>query len=468
MSRLLAMLLLAALAVTAPASAQADPEPQPTGVVALVDTGINPYHRVFRDDSPLAHKHPSTYIRGYPADAVALPLTFDAPDYTQAVRADCDAVWSKVEPGKLYWFPGTKIIGAISFSPRQSVNCATTRVPTGATILDYNGHGTMVASRAASTEYGSCKDCRVVATQFPTSIPLLNPGSSTGPAIDAITWAANNASWIDAQSNSWGPFVPGWDPTGQAGLLTANPALVRAVEEVSRKHLAFWASGNGAAFRLGLVGHPTAATAHFTPSAVMVGGHDSGYVNTWPGFSPHVVSDSCDSLAAKHNHLTESGERVGGGTSAATPFAAGGAAQTLLAARRILGDVDTGVSDGVVARGEPGTVATGPLADGELTVEEWKAVVYKTATPRPERQPEDGPPCATGLYSPTPVLWKDVPRDYPEYVQIGYGAVDRPAMALAQQVLLGEAPTPDRAATDRYFSADATVRNTTHPLFRGP
>src|SRR5688572_21978962 len=58
-------------------------------VVSLVDTGINPYHLSFRDPSPRANKHPSTYIPGYPKDAEALHVTFDAVNYAAAVAADC-------------------------------------------------------------------------------------------------------------------------------------------------------------------------------------------------------------------------------------------------------------------------------------------------------------------------------------------------------------------------------------------
>jgi hypothetical protein len=77
-----------------------------------LDTGINPYHVTFRDPSPRAQQHPSTYIPGYPADAEALPITLTEPDYARAVRRDCETIWKNVKPGRLYWFPGTKIVGA--------------------------------------------------------------------------------------------------------------------------------------------------------------------------------------------------------------------------------------------------------------------------------------------------------------------------------------------------------------------
>ncbi len=459
---------LAAALLVAPAPAAAAGTRAPNAVVAFVDTGINPYHEVFRDRSPLARRHPSSYIPGFPKDAEALRLTLDAPDYWTAVRADCKRVWSKIKPGRLYWFPGTRITGAITFEDRTPIDCKAAEPSAAGRILDPAGHGTMVASRGAGTGYGACEDCRIVAVQFPTSIPLLEPGPSTQPAVEAITWAAKNSSWIDAQSNSWGPIVPLWEPSGEAGLVTASPNLARAVEYVSRRHLAFWASGNGAAFRLGVLGHPTLLSPHLGPSAVIVGGHDSGYMNTWPGFSPHVISDSCASWAAYHREIKKSGDSVGGGTSGATPFAAGGAGRVLLEARRLLGDPQTGVSEGIVAEGKAPAITKGPLRDGRFTLAEWKEVLFKTASERPQTQFQDGPVCDQARWAPTPVKWTDVPEQYPEYVQIGYGAVDSDSARLARRVLGGFTRTPDRGETDQYFAADRVARTVLHEIFAGP
>lgn len=450
------------------AGAQEPPPPTPKAVVGFHDTGINPYHQVFRDDGYWASQHPSTYIEGYPAGATALPITLDEPDWAAAVRKDCQ-LWKSVVPGKLYWFPGTRIIGAISFSSAMDAACAS--LPTsGAEILDYNGHGTMVASRGTSSTYGAClaTDCRVVAVQSPMSVPLLNPASSIPPTIAGIKFLADNSSWIDAQSNSWGPIVPGWEPTGQAGLLTSNPALTREIERANQRHASFWASGNGVAFRGGVLGHPTVLAAHFGISGYIVGGHDSGYMNTWPGFSPHLVADSCSAWAAVRNSTTQSGDTVAGGTSGATPFVAGGAGKLLLEARRILGDLDTGFENGVVASGPAGLVPSGPLADGVFTSAEMRTVLLKTATARPAAQSEDGPTCGAGPYMPTPLKWTDVPAQYPEFIQIGYGAVDRAAQALAVNVLTGGAPLPNRSTTDSYFAADDQVRRALYEVWSRP
>lgn len=470
-----ASLVVALLAPSGVAEASiSDLPPQtPKSVISFIDSGINPYHEVFRDPSPWAYEHPSTYIPGYPSDAIALPITLpplgEEADWVELVQQDCE-LWRSVELGRLYWFPGTRIIGGISFLPATWGSCSTVST-SGAKILDYGGHGTMVASRGASSTYGAClaTDCRIVAVQRPSAVSTGNPGASTDQAVAAVRWAADNSSWIDGQSNSWGPVAPLWEPTGQAGLVTASPELVQAVEHANTRHASFWASGNGAAFRGGVVGHPTLLAPHFGISGFIVGGHDSGYMNLWPGFSAHVVADSCAAWGAVQTSTAQSGSTVAGGTSGATPFVAGGAAKLLLEARRILGDLETGVSPGnVLASGPAGLAPTEPLADGILTRDEFRAVLLKTATARPGVQWEDGPTCGLGNSSPTPVKWTDVPAQYPEYIQIGFGAVDRVAQELAVRVLHGESPLPNRATTDQFFAADDQVRRGLYEVWSRP
>jgi hypothetical protein len=460
-----AAVLVALSPAAGAASSHAGPAPAaaPTAVVGIVDTGINPYHRVFRDRSPQAYDYPGTYLPGYPKGAIALHITLDATDYYAAVSADCDRVWSKVRPGQLYWFPGTKIVGAISFGSQPKINC-NAKKPGDTTILS-TGHGTMTASRAVSTQYGGCRECRVVSVQLPM---VLTVGSSQGTTdtVTGIRWAAANAGWLDAQSNSWGPIAPAWAPTS-TGLAVADPELVRAIEETSQRHLAFYAAGNGVAFRFGVVGHPTLLAPHLGPSPIIVGGTDSGFVSPWPGSTPTVASDDCNSWATDGPETTKSGDSIGSGTSAATPYVAGGAARVLLEARRILGDTRTGVRAGVVAQGAPGLVRSGPLADGRFTMTEWRDLVLHTATARPLAEHDDGPPCdaLSAPYQATPVKWSDVPAQFPAYLLIGYGAVDTPAKALAFKVLQGEAPMPSRPDEDRYRGVDQQLRATFYQAY---
>ncbi|HYH28547.1 MAG TPA: S8/S53 family peptidase [Actinomycetota bacterium] len=457
---LAAVLVAATLGVPASAThlpPEDMPPPEPTVVMSFLDTGINPYHATFRDEeNPWSWEHPSTYIEGYPKDAIALDITLDEPDWKRAVQKDC-ALWKSVEPGKLYWFPKTKIIGAITFHPTLDIDCA--NVPNEPTrILDNGyGHGTMVASKGASKEYGACKECRIVAVQIPHVPHTAN--------IDALRWTADQP-WVDLQSNSWASLVPLYDPTATTSRRLASPALVRAAEETAQKIPSFWATMNGAMYQGGTLGHPSALAPHLGPSIIAVGAHDSGYVTPWAGSGAHLASDGCDSWAASHMSTTISADTIGFGTSAATPFVAGGAANLMLESRRLLAkDLRTGVRPGgVLATGPPGLIASGPLADGVLTVPEMREILLKTATERPTgTDVEDGPSCGIRPNLPQhqtlPVRWDELPEQFPEYAFIGYGAVDRAAMARGSQVLRGAAAIPDRADTDRYFVADAQVRS---------
>ena len=470
----IAVVVCLLVGVAAPATGAAEgTASHAAGVVAVIDTGINPYNKVFRDDSPLAYQHPSTYLPGFPEDAIALELTFTATNYKAAVKADCERVWSKLKPRQIYWIPGTRIVGAISFGSWASewvegskVDCAKEDTA-AALLLDQLGHGTMTASRAVGGTYGACRTCRLVVVQIPEYGSAGALPQSGRIAADAVEWASKQNSWIDAQSNSWAPTAPSWDPSGTA--LDATPDFVRRVEVAARRHPAFWASGNGAAGRYGGAGHPTMLDPHFTPTAIPVGGHDSGQMITWSGLPPRFVGDACESWAASHTSIIGQSETLGEGTSGATPFVAGTAVAMLAQARSVLGQRTTGVHDGVVARGPAGRVPSGPLADGVFTLAEWRRLMEVTASRRPAKQVEDGPACGPDRapWLTTPVRWVDVPDQYPEYVQIGYGALDREALALAGKVLAGTAPSPDRTATDTYFAADGQVRDATYPLFSG-
>lgn len=420
--------------------------------MALVDTGINPYNAVFRDRSALARRYPGTYLPGYPKHVPALTLTLDAPSYAAALRADCDRVWKHVRTGQLYWIPGTKIVGAISFNPSLETACAGTA---SSTILDAAGHGTMTASRAVATGYGACPQCRIVSVQaIKDGFGFVTVTNDAEMARRGVEWAAANSGWIDAQSNSWGPPLP-YDPTGQTGILSGSAALARTVESASQRQLAFFASGNGAGNLNAPPPRPTLGYAQVTPSAIVVGGVDSGHVLTWPNVPVHLAADACDDWGASYDSTTASSDSLGGGTSAATPYVAAGAVAELMTARRLLGDRHTGVRDGVVASGRAGLVKQGPLADGKLTLAEWRRVLMTTATTRPVAQPTDGPTCGQTVGP----EWSAVPAAFPEYVAIGYGVVDIPARALAGKVLAGTASIPDRATTDAFFSGyDAVDR----------
>jgi hypothetical protein len=399
------------------------PQPMlgPVATVALVDTGINPYHIDFRDDGPLAYVHPSHYLPGYPADTPALQLSLDAANLEAAREADKE-LWDSVVAGQLYWFPGTKVSG-ITFQDGSIFSA---------------GHGTMTASRAAGNAYSLCPECRIVAVQ--------------GFNAESVAWAGSQ-SWIDAQSNSWSPTVP----LHQADAVQ-SPGLADAFAEAATKQLVFGSAGNGAGGKFGVVGHPSfTRSTSGAKGVIAVGGHDNGKLILWSGSWPQVVADACDNWAAVGDTLEEYSPREGGGTSSASPYAAGAAARFVLEARNLLDDRH-GTVDGVLARGQP--MGESVLADGELSLDEAKMLLMKTATPHPVATEHDGDECAMASpYNTYPVEWATIPGGAPTYPFIGYGQVSVTSVELGIAVLGGSVSMPDRAEADGWHARAELMRD---------
>ncbi|MDQ4025111.1 MAG: S8/S53 family peptidase, partial [Actinomycetota bacterium] len=330
---------LVAVALVAPgAQALAKRAPRPEAVVALIDTGVNPYSPAFRDTSPLARRHPSTYLPGYPKDAIALRLTLGVP-YEEALERD-EEVWRSIQSGKLYWVPGTRIVGAISFGAGGTSCPSPIQVPpvgaffqgqcTEHKILDDHGHGSMTASRAAGAPSSLAPGARIVAIE--------------GLGARSVDWAADQG-WIDVQSNSWLSLVPPPVPSG----------VTAAFSRAASKMLTLAASGNGTAYLAGFAPTPTYLLSTAPPGVVLVGGHDNGKTTLWAGAPPHVVADAYAGMTAIARSLDKMRpDPIACCTSAASPYAAGGAIALVTEARRLLGSAGTGVHAGLVACGPAG------------------------------------------------------------------------------------------------------------------
>lgn len=473
----------------------------PKAVVALVDSGINPYSPAFRDRSPLAYKHPSTYLPGYPKAARALNLTLDKPFGVSLARDT--KVWSSVKRGSLYWVPGTRIIGAISFraggtncpfveAPPAGVaskelanavaNFAAGQDPTDTvphdpagecrehTIVDDHGHGTMTASRAAGSPNSLAPTARIVEVE--------------GLGGDALRWVANQR-WIDVVSNSWLDLVP--PPVN--GLVPDDSdqppdeqffgaSTQRAFRYAAMRLFTIAASGNGSAYIMGAAPTPTYALSTAAPGVVLVGGHDNGRAALWSGAPPHVVADAyAGKTAIAKRNVAMRPDPIACCTSAAAPYAAGGATAIVLEARRILGSTGTGIRGGVVARGRKGIVKRGPLADGVFTMEELRHVFFHTAEARPAQGRDDGwlhwageprqpdqtqfgagaNPFCQGCTT-TPYRWVEAPPDVDPYQFVGYGAINERSLALAKKVLGGRVAEPSRVAQDQQYNRDQALR----------
>ncbi|HVL47023.1 MAG TPA: S8 family serine peptidase [Candidatus Thermoplasmatota archaeon] len=418
---------------SSPSSPPVDPNEAPLlppvarAVVAVIDTGVNPYHLEFRSDAPDSRRHPSEYIAGYPADAEALPLTLDGGSYDGALAADAE-VWERVERGKLYWIPGTKIVGLISIAPEDDSLSQDDVIPG----LDENGHGTMTASRAVGNTVGACPACHLVV--------IGGIGAASG------AWAAAQP-WIDVQSNSW-VSIGATDSATRAAYAKA----------AASGQLVFAAAGNGLAGILGGVGEPTwIRTPAGAPGVIAVGGHDNGKLTPWSGSVPHVVADACGSPSAGHRSVDRVANEASG-TSGATPFVAGAAARAILEARSILGDPRVAHA-GALASGSP--TAAGPLGDGQLTVDELVRALFRTADPAPRATPRDGAACdgSIGSHMTLPAGAGLVPSDLVRYYFQGYGAVNDDTIGKLLAVVAGDAKEPERADADAFYALDGFARD---------
>ncbi|KAA0001700.1 MAG: S8/S53 family peptidase [Thermoplasmata archaeon] len=140
---------------------------KPHVVVAIIDSGINVYHEVFR--RPNMTQHPSEYIEGFPEDVPPVTnLTFGGYYWTN-IKKD-EKIWESLSTKKLYWFPYTNIIG-ISFEEE------------GYPILPETGgwHGTSTSS--------------IISMKCHEAIILMIE-SDAYTLEEAFSWAVEQ-SWID-------------------------------------------------------------------------------------------------------------------------------------------------------------------------------------------------------------------------------------------------------------------------------
>lgn len=144
-------------------------------VVAVIDTGANPYHEDFL--RPERDWRARGDLPGYPERSHVLPLTLDAADQDSAIDAD-RALWDLTEPERLYDVPGTAFVGLIAFG----APVGSPETPLSAPGFDEAGHGTAAAGMVAA----SCPQCLLVAVEV--------GGATEGR--QALKWAERQ-TWID-------------------------------------------------------------------------------------------------------------------------------------------------------------------------------------------------------------------------------------------------------------------------------
>lgn len=424
---------------------------KPHVVVAVVDTGNNPYHSEYAEQYDASD--PATYIPGYPDDVIPLTLSewektvADGPSNQDHKDTE---LWADTKPGALYRFVGTKIVGHISFSSSAS--------------LPGSGHGTMTSSRATGNTIS-------------VGGPAIRLVHVQGFTEDGIRWAADQP-WIDMISISSGLSAGGLVP-GASNVMTQSG--METFQYAAHKKPFFASSGNGVG-NVGMLGFPSWTRGPSgVPDVISVGANENGKMNVWHNFHPYIVGDGCGNPSAQDNSADEI-DNTGGGTSSATPFSAGTGAAMLLEARRLLGDTHVGArwsdqpiesfSDWdslspadphiIMAQGDPTLhgITSGPLADGVFTAEEFKDVLYHTAISGGTDDESDGDDCVL-------IAQGTVPGDQvPEPVRAqynGYGEVNAKSMEFAFPVLAGAAENPARPMDDMWYERFHTFKSTTMP-----
>ena len=416
-------------------------------VIALVDSGVNPYHEDFR--APEFTHHPSKYIEGYPKNSKAVNLNFKAADskgYDGARKAD-DSKWAQLKQNNLYWFPGTRFIGGYS----TVAGGTTAAYPTERVILDENGHGTGTASVSGGRFFGSNPNALLVSVE--------------GLGEASLAWATQQ-KWIDIVSNSWG---------NRANAPLGDPEDTRVAAE--RGQSIVFSAGNGATNTNSSTAFPEGGPVE-DPCKCKTPDSDISMTDPWSGpswqltvgaASPingqahwwHSVPVDVSSFGSKWRAADAFGvsikkdNRDFGGTSCAAPVTAGVLSDIILTAREVFNDTRGGQRPkAVVAVASKGgkAPAKGPLSDGKLTRLEAEEIVQKTAFP-------------VELDDPQKLTWDYAVRPTgPNYFMFqGYGVVDRKARDLAMKVLLGKKVMPNRDDVDAWIEQSDAVRDAKWP-----
>lgn len=334
MRALLLILLIAPLAGcldgTAPDDAVVEPVPVPETagpdvVVAVIDTGIDPYHAHFQGEG-LNDAQLSRFVD---------TLTDESPRRVQlstgegALEADA-ALWADIAVGELVYFEGTRVLG-ISFGHSAD------QLP----VYDEGGHGTGTSG--------------AVLNAFPEGIVVMVEG--TGDA-DGEAWAASQP-WIDILSESYGP--PGSVPkAGTVFGLTTSEANKLA-----------WDNGKlpvGAADNTPSLA-PNDETAG-PPWVIGVAGDDPDAQcrEHRSGTFPDVTADFTQDLPEAG---TGDGYRSMSGTSFATPTTAGTLAAVLGHVRAAWADTD-GITGGALATSPDGAA----IANTDVRDALYRAAAY--------------------------------------------------------------------------------------------
>ena len=357
-------------------------------VVAVIDSGISPYHWDFlaskmpqaldkdrSNDLPL-DKDPATWLKGFPKNAfkrTALKLHLEQNDDSASLKKlhDRDAkLWSSVKDSNeslnYYWFPGTKVIGALSFGYTEQVQQTIDENP--AEEYEYHAiygtdHGQGTSSVSVGNMHGTCPECLIVHIT----------AADTTATERALKWAESQP-WIDVISNSYGLQTV---PRGEVrdGLYGGQIEPQRKASE--RGQTIVFSAGNGIENAF-VVPFSTLTSSVKGPDWVVTVGAtvpgSSGATESGSG-KPVDVSGMGESYPSAYNSTTVTNGAKFSGTSNAAPTIAGTYARGLWMARKAMAGPSRVQAGGVISVGKARCGKARPaceVGDGRLTAVELR------------------------------------------------------------------------------------------------
>lgn len=409
----LTLLLLAAgcLAPAALDEAHRSTDAARPSVVAVLDTGINPYHEAFAAEPG---EDAAAFVRefGVAAEVVALARTGT---FEERVAADRE-FWATVKLGVLYAFERTRIMSYVIHPYRDSP------------VLDPSGHGTGVAWAVLSG------DPTAIVLSVQTDARYCANSGRVDCVIEPVIaenlrWAASQP-WIDVVSTSLG--LPGSVPIPKSAFRESE-AIVEASRAIHASgKLQFAATANDPTVNVG-------DTFSGPPWVVAVAGSDDRQRgrDAFTAILSDVVSNTTH-VVPLQNHTTA--WDATGGTSFATPYVAGTVAGALAQVRAALG---------VGAWAGPDGLAHGASPDGRevhVTSRILRDAINATARyfTAAEWDPLADPPPAGGDV--VDLLVYPIQREAPVLVpqQMGWGHVNATlATEIARAILDGDVGVPE-------------------------
>jgi hypothetical protein len=311
-------------------------------VVAAIDSAINPYHEFFHHggDGPYAGTAPSAVTPevlaelGVGPDQV-LSLTRTG-DMAADLAADADQ-WAKVEPGELYWFEGTNVLG-ISFDSGDA--------PPLVPHPDKGAHGVGVTAAVLEAN--------------PDAVTILVEGITD----DSEAWAFTHPA-VDVVTTSYGPIgslpLPYHLSSSYTGVVGHGKLHFGAVD--NSPALSPVDATGGPWWSIGVAGFQEEGAR----GRQLLSGTLPDFVGNFTQLLPYCLD-------------CQTGRREVSGTSFATPTSAGTTSAALLAAREATGHVggivlpdaesDDAASEGSAEQAD--ATARPRLIDGELDGEPFR------------------------------------------------------------------------------------------------